>query len=61
VQARAGHATRFVAAYAPIVYRSHPTGNAFMQPWLERCYLGNFGATSKYLDIDLARQRAAKR
>ena len=50
-----------VAAYAPIVYRSYPVGNAFLQPWVKGYYPANFGFNWKYLDIDLAKKRAARK
>jgi len=50
-----------VAAYAPIVYRSYPVGNAFLQPWLKGYYPSSFGFSWKYLDIDLAKKRAARK
>ena len=50
-----------VVAYAPIVYRAYPVGNAFMQPWLNGYYPSNFGFNWKYLDIDLDRKRAARK
>jgi ABC-type transport system substrate-binding protein len=50
-----------VAAYAPIVYRTYPVGNAFVQPWLKGYYPSNFGFSWKYLDIDLARKRAGRK
>ena len=50
-----------VVAYAPIVYRAYPVGNAFMQPWLKGYYPSNFGFNWKYLDIDLDRKRAARK
>ncbi len=50
-----------VAAYAPIVYRTYPVGHAFLQPWVKGYYPSNFGFNWKYLDIDLARKRAARK
>ena len=50
-----------VAAYAPIVYQTYPVGNAFLQPWLKGYYPASFGFTWKYVDIDLARKRAARK
>ena len=50
-----------VLAYAPILYRTYPVGNAFVQPWLKGYYPANFGFTWKYLDIDVAKQRAARK
>jgi ABC-type transport system substrate-binding protein len=47
-----------VVAYAPIVYRSYPVSNAFMQPWLKGYHPSNFGFSWKYLDIDLAKKRS---
>jgi ABC-type transport system substrate-binding protein len=48
-----------VVAYAPIVYRSYPVGNAFVQPWVNGYYPSAFGFNWKYVDIDVARKRAA--
>ena len=50
-----------VVAYAPILYRIYPIGNAFAQPWLKGYYPSNFGFSWKYLDIDLAKKRAARK
>jgi len=53
--------SEIVAAYAPILIRTYPIGNAFVQPWLKGYYPASFGFTWKYVDIDLARKRAARR
>ncbi|MET0732320.1 MAG: ABC transporter substrate-binding protein, partial [Casimicrobiaceae bacterium] len=50
-----------VVAYAPIVYRSYPVGNAFTQPWVKGYYPSNFAFNWKYVDIDLDRKRAARK
>ncbi|HEX4883422.1 MAG TPA: ABC transporter substrate-binding protein [Casimicrobiaceae bacterium] len=50
-----------VAAYAPIAYRSYPVGHAFAHPWVKGYHPTTFGNTWKFLDIDLAQQRAARR
>jgi len=50
-----------VAAYAPIVYQAYPVENAFLQPWLNGYYPASFGFSWKYVDIDLARKRAARK
>ncbi|GIK86838.1 MAG: heme-binding protein [Betaproteobacteria bacterium] len=50
-----------VSAYAPIAYRSYPVGHAFAQPWVKGFHPTTFGTTWKYLDIDVARQRTARR
>ena len=48
-----------VNAYVPIAMRAYPVGNAFAQPWLLGYYPSQFGFTWKYMDIDLARKKAA--
>ena len=50
-----------VVAYAPIVYRSYPVGNAFMQPWVKGYYPSNFAFNWKYVDLDLDRKRAPRK
>ncbi|MEO5764732.1 MAG: ABC transporter substrate-binding protein [Casimicrobiaceae bacterium] len=50
-----------VAAHAPILYRTYPVGNAFLQPWLKGYYPSSFGFSWKYLDIDLANRRTARK
>jgi len=50
-----------VVAYAPIVYRTYPVGNAFVQPWVRGYYPAAFGFNWKYVDIDLSRRTAARR
>ena len=53
--------SEIVSAYAPILYRTYPIGHAFVQPWLKGYYPASFGFTWKYVDIDLARKRAARK
>jgi ABC-type transport system substrate-binding protein len=53
--------SEIVAAYAPILLRTYPIGNAFVQPWLKGYYPASFGFTWKYVDIDLAHKRAARK
>jgi ABC-type transport system substrate-binding protein len=53
--------SELVAAYAPIPYRTYPVGNAFVQPWVKGYYPASFGFTWKYVDLDLARKRAARK
>ena len=36
----------------------YPVGNAFTPPWLLGYYPAPFGFTWKYLDIDLAQEKA---
>jgi ABC-type transport system substrate-binding protein len=48
-----------VNAYVPIVLQVFPIGNYFSQPWLLGYYPSPFGFTWKYLDIDVARRKAA--
>ncbi len=48
-----------VNAYVPIVLQVYPVGNAFTHPWLQGYHPSQFGFTWKYLDIDLARKKAA--
>ena len=50
-----------VVAYAPIGYRAYPVANAFLQPWVKGYYPSNFGFNWKYVDIDLAKKRAARK
>jgi ABC-type transport system substrate-binding protein len=53
--------SEIVGAYAPILYRLYPVGNAFVHPWVKGYYPASFGFTWKYVDIDLAKRRAASR
>lgn len=53
--------SEIVAAYAPILLRTYPINNAFVQPWLKGYYPASFGFTWKYVDIDLSRKRAARK
>ena len=48
-----------VSAYVPIVLQVFPVGNAFTQPWLLGYNPSPFGFTWKYMDIDLAKKKAA--
>jgi oligopeptide transport system substrate-binding protein len=48
-------------AFVPIVLQVFPVGNAFAQPWLLGYYPAPFGFTWKYMDIDVARRKAAGR
>ena len=50
-----------VSAFVPITLQVNPVGNAFAQPWLLGYYPSQFGFTWKYMDIDLARRKAAGR
>jgi hypothetical protein len=50
-----------VAAYAPNRLPSVPVEHAFLQPWLNGYYPASFGSSWKYVDIDLARKRAARK
>ena len=59
--ARARRMSEIVSACAPILYRTYPLGHAFVQPWLKGYYPASFGFTWKYVDIDLARKRAARK
>ncbi len=48
-----------VNAFAPFMIQVYPIGNAFTQPWLLGYHPSPFGFGWKYLDIDLAKKRAA--
>ena len=48
-----------VNAFVPLVLQVYPVGNAFAQPWLLGYYPAPFGFNWKYMDIDVARKRAA--
>jgi len=50
-----------VVAYAPIVYRTYPVGNAFVQPWVRGYFPSAFGFNWKYVDIDPSKRSAARR
>jgi oligopeptide transport system substrate-binding protein len=50
-----------VNAFVPVVLQVFPVGNAFTQPWLLGYNPSPFGFTWKYMDIDLARKKAAGR
>ncbi|MBK7474341.1 MAG: bicyclomycin resistance protein [Betaproteobacteria bacterium] len=48
-----------VNAFVPFMIQVYPIGNAFTQPWLLGYHPSPFGFGWKYLDIDLAKKRAA--
>jgi len=48
-------------AFVPIVLQVFPVGNAFAQPWLLGYHPAPFGFTWKYMDIDVAKRKAAGR
>jgi ABC-type transport system substrate-binding protein len=48
-----------VGTYVPIMIQVYPLGHAFTQPWLLGYYPSAFGFTWKYVDIDLAKKKAA--
>ena len=50
-----------VNAFVPVVLQVFPVGNAFTQPWLLGYNPSPFGFTWKYMDIDLAKKKAAGR
>ena len=45
--------------FVPVMIQVYPVGHAFMQPWLLGYYPSAFGFTWKYLDIDVAKKKAA--
>ena len=48
-----------VNAFVPFMIQVYPVGNAFTQPWLLGYHPSPFGFGWKYLDIDVAKKRAA--
>ena len=52
--------SEIVVAYAPIVLRTYPVANAFVQPWTKGYYPASFGFTWKYVDIDLSKKRPTR-
>jgi ABC-type transport system substrate-binding protein len=46
-------------AFVPVVLQVFPVGNAFAQPWLLGYHPAPFGFTWKYMDIDVAKRKAA--
>ena len=48
-----------VNAFVPVVLQVFPVGNAFSQPWLLGYHPAPFGFAWKYMDIDLAKKKAA--
>jgi len=48
-------------AFVPVVLQVFPVGNAFAQPWLLGYHPAPFGFTWKYMDIDVAKRKAAGR
>lgn len=53
--------SEIVGTHVPIVMQVYPVGNAFAHPWLLGYYPSQFGFTWKYMDIDVARKKAAAR
>jgi hypothetical protein len=53
--------SEIVSANVPIVMQVYPVANAFAHPWLLGYYPSQFGFTWKYMDIDVARKKAAGR
>jgi ABC-type transport system substrate-binding protein len=45
--------------FVPVMIQVYPVGNAFTQPWLLGYYPSAFGFTWKYIDIDVAKKKAA--
>ena len=45
--------------FVPVMIQVYPVGHAFWQPWLLGYYPSAFGFTWKYLDIDVAKRKAA--
>jgi ABC-type transport system substrate-binding protein len=50
--------SEFAAAYTPMTLHTFGIANVIVQPWLEGYAISAFGASWKYLDVDLARRKA---
>jgi ABC-type transport system substrate-binding protein len=50
-----------VAAYVPMTLHTHAIANVLVQPWVRGYAISPFGQSWKYLDVDVAKQRDAKR
>ena len=53
--------TEVTQAYVPLMLHTFGVGNVLYHPWVEGYWPSAFGFSWKWLDIDLARQRAASR
>jgi len=51
--------SELAAAYMPMTLHTHGIANVLVQPWVDGYALSAFGTSWKYLDIDLARRKAA--
>ncbi len=56
--AQARRMSEFAAAYTPMTLHTFGIANVIVQPWLEGYAISAFGASWKYLDVDLARRKA---
>jgi ABC-type transport system substrate-binding protein len=53
--------SELAAAYVPMTLHTHGIANVLVQPWVDGYALSAFGASWKYLDVDLAKRRPARK
>jgi hypothetical protein len=51
--------SELAAAWVPMTLHTFGIANVLVQPWVEGYAFSAFGTSWKYLDIDLARRKAA--
>jgi ABC-type transport system substrate-binding protein len=60
-RALSGKMSEIVAAYVPMTLHTHGVANVLVHPWVQGYAISGFGQSWKYLDLDLAKRKAAGR